>query len=509
MFPLFQRCGGVLLLTAVSLEAQEIVAEPNLQLFTVMAAIHAAGYDAGADSRELRSVRAEVRQELARRNPSSLTALREFYQSHRLFDPARDLSQYVSLALFLSTPPSFELQLSPANLPPDVADLQEMVPLLAAFYREADVAALWTRHLPAMEQESERYRELLARVIRETNGYLRLDTSGYFNRRFAIYLSPLGAPNQTDARSYGNNYYIVVSPSAELPEEEIRHGWLHYLLDPLPFRHPRVIESKAELRKLTERAPALDPSFRTSFSLLVNESLIRAIQARRSGKDLPAKRRAVQEAMEEGLLLTAYFFDAMEAFEQQPVGLRLYYPEMIDAVSVKQEQERLAKVQFRAQPARVRQENVWSPMEQMARQGEESLARADYEQARQRFEAISQQFGPQPRALYGLAIVASQRKQPELAKQYFTEAAALTADPRLKAWSHIYLGRIHDLEGDREAARAAYSAALAVGDASPDTRAAAEKGLQEGFSPAGAVGSPRPEKQQKTRQRIPLGKQGG
>ena len=36
----------------VYLRAQEIVAEPNLQLFTVLAAINAAGYDAGMERPE-------------------------------------------------------------------------------------------------------------------------------------------------------------------------------------------------------------------------------------------------------------------------------------------------------------------------------------------------------------------------------------------------------------------------------------------------------------------------
>jgi hypothetical protein len=45
------------------------------------------------------------------------------------------------------------------------------------------------------------------------------------------------------------------------------------------------------------------------------------------------------------------------------------------------------------------------------------------------------------------------------------------------AWSHIYLGRIFDLEENREQALAHYRAALQAGDPTPDTKAAAEKGL--------------------------------
>ena len=109
--------------------AQEIFAEADQTLFTVMAAINAAGYDEGSDPSEMNPVRAAVREELAGLDVPSLPALREFYRAHRLADPARDLSQYISLALLLSEPPKFELNISPVNLPPDVADLRDM-PLL-------------------------------------------------------------------------------------------------------------------------------------------------------------------------------------------------------------------------------------------------------------------------------------------------------------------------------------------------------------------------------------------
>jgi len=486
-------------------QEQTIVADPNQQLFTVLAAINLAGYDAGMERPELVPLRAAVREELAQRTIPVLADLQEFYRSHQIRDPDQNLSQYISLALFLSAPPEFALPQNPANVPLDVWDLRDLAPLLAAFYREADIAGLWAKHLPAMEQESDRYRKLLAQVILETNAYLRLDTSGYSNRGFAIYISPLAAPNQSHARSYGDDYYLVVGPSVESPEADIRHGWLHYLLDPYPYRNARIVESKADLHRITQRVPGLDPAFRGSFSLLLTESLIRAIQARRAPGDLEAKRRAAREAVEEGLYLADYFFESMATFEQQPVGMRLYFSELIDGISVRNEQNRLAGVQFRARSSQFR-ETPWNSLEEMTLRGETSIAQGEFEQALQIFDAALQQYGPQPRVLYGLAIVASQQKQPERAKEYFTQAAALSTDARTKAWSHIYLGRMLDLEGKRSEAVRAYQAALAAGDPSLDTREAAEKGIQQGFvSPSGrpAPGAETPEG--RPRQRVPLG----
>ena len=50
-------------------------------------------------------------------------------------------------------------------------------------------------------------------------------------------------------------------------------------------------------------------------------------------------------------------------------------------------------------------------------------------------------------------------------------------DSRMLAWSHIYLGRIFDIQQNRDVAMEHYRAALAAGDPSADTRAAAERGL--------------------------------
>jgi hypothetical protein len=50
-------------------------------------------------------------------------------------------------------------------------------------------------------------------------------------------------------------------------------------------------------------------------------------------------------------------------------------------------------------------------------------------------------------------------------------------DPRTLAWSHIYLGRIYDIQENRQLAMDHYHAALAAGDPAADTKAAAERGL--------------------------------
>jgi hypothetical protein len=51
------------------------------------------------------------------------------------------------------------------------------------------------------------------------------------------------------------------------------------------------------------------------------------------------------------------------------------------------------------------------------------------------------------------------------------------------AWSHIYLGRIFDLQEDRAAALDHYRAALSAGESLPEAKAAAQRGLQQAYEP--------------------------
>lgn len=482
----------------------EVVAEPNLQLFTVMAAINAAGYDDAANRPEAAPMRAAIRKELAAKNITVLPALREFYQRHRLSDPARELSQYVTLALFMGDPPKFEIESSPSNLPPEIADMGEVVPLMAEFFQQADIPALWNKYQEAMEDEADRYRAFLSKVVIETNGYLRMDSSGFYGRKFAIYINPMGAPSQTNARNYGDHYYVVVGPSAEIPEEVIRHGWLHYMLDPFPYRNVKLLESKSQLQKISERVPNLDPAFKTNFGLVVTESLIRAIQARRMKASQEEKQGMVNEAVETGNYLAAYFFDAMAVFEKQPVGMKLYYSEMIEAIPVTDEERRLAKVQFRAPIVRENNEAVFSSTEMLFRRGEDHIARGQLDEARRLYETLAKDYGPQPKALYQLGIVSALQNYPAIARDYFTQAATQSSDPHIKSWAHIYLGRMLDREGERDAAKVEYTAALEAGDPAPETRAAAQKGLDEAFIPSKVKAET--ESKEQPRVRVPLGK---
>ncbi len=456
----------------------------SLTLFSTLAAINAAGYDAGMDSplNERFKIRSQVREELAKHNIACLPELKTFYKAHKPASDTADLSQYVSFALVAAGPPNFAL---PDNVPPDVEPLKGFSELLARFYKEANLEDLWNRAQKAYLVAISQYQDAVIGTLFEANGYLR-NPSGYLGRRFQIYLDLLAAPDQVQVRSYRDDYYVVITPSSTPAVDQIRDAYLAYLLDPLSFKYSEIIKEKKPLEKFAQDAPALDLAYKDNFSLLVMKCLIKAIDSRLIHGG-PEKRQAfVNEAMREGFILTAGFADLLPAYEKQDEAFRLYYPDLLSAIDVGKEQKRLKHVQFVENvPPRV----IAPPAPMQLDPAEETLQAAeglyeqhDFENARKLFKKVFEQTtdkSMQGRAYYGLARIAVQQNKKDEALDLFQRTADATPNPAITAWAHVYLGRLAIAAGRSEEANTQFKLALAIEGASAKAREAAEKGVQD------------------------------
>ena len=99
-------------------------------------------------------------------------------------------------------------------------------------------------------------------------------------------------------------------------------------------------------------------------------------------------------------------------------------------------------------------------------------------------QELDRHTGDTARADFLLARCAVMQRNVDEARHYFEETIRLGKDPRLLAWSHIYLGRMDDLEHSRDDAVAQYQQALLNRDGQLDTKEAAERGLKEPYGPA-------------------------
>jgi hypothetical protein len=466
-------------------QAANVILESNEPLFSILAALTAAGYEPGAGAATGSDVRAELRSTLARKKPAVLPALRQFFSEHQVpGDPAAELGQYVSLALLLGPPPEYRFTVPQTDLPPDAKALAGLVPLLRKFYDQEDLIQLWVHFRGRYEAEIERSSPAVRESIARSDAYLRFPSGAYLGRTYTIYLSLLGAPEQVHARIYGMNYYLVVMPSKEPKLQEIRHQYLHFLLDPMAVKYALEINAKSKLMTFVRDAPQLASDFKEDFPLFVTECLIRAIELRMDKRPKQETQKSIEQLTAGGLVLVPYFFEALTQFEKQDASLNVVYPEMIRGIDLGQEAKRLAKVTFAPKGATGGRETApaRSEEERLLDQGDNLIFQGKYREAREVYQQVLDQVNPRSeRALFGTAVAASNLRKPDSAQEYFLKTLEVARDLRIVSWSHIYLGRLLDLQGKRQEALNQYRAASLTASSYPDALRAVQSGMQKAF----------------------------
>jgi tetratricopeptide (TPR) repeat protein len=474
---------GIFFLRAAPAQQGQLDASPTL--FTVMAAINAAGYDADLDSPNNSPLRKAVRAEIARRDVPSLARIKEFYQQHRKTNATEDLGQYISFALSINPGPDFTFR-KDADIPPDVVRMGDFSHLLAAFYKEAGIDDLWKRAQPGIDQLIAAYHSGVMNAVMQVNLYLRQPNSGFRGRRFQIFLEPLAAPGQMHTRSYGNEYTVVITPSPQPRIEEVRHAYLYYLLDPLATRNREVLERKKVLADHAQRARLLGDDYKNDFLLLVTGSLVRAVEAR-----MDHKPEAVQQALKEGFILAPYFSEALVVFEKQEQSMMLFYTPMVQAIDALKEDQRLMPVMFANQaPAPPKMETpepkaVTPPIYEALHQAEELFKAHETEKAEKLFQEAATQAADkraQGAGFYGLARIAMVNGDAEAAESLLEQTLESDPEGQVRAWALVYLGKLRLEVNDKANATQYFQKVLLVGGASDAAVKEARQGLEKSLS---------------------------
>ena len=473
--------------------SQGVTLNTNESLFTVLTALNVCGYDFELNASD--PVRSQVRDEVAKAIAASRDAqlatqsVCASYKAHELPDAGRTLAQYVSLALYLSPPPALTPTVREADLAPDAFAVLSILPPLQKWYGLVNLHAIWEQHQAQYAALVSRYHLPLSNMLFGAEMYLRLPTAtGYSGKGFTVYLDPMGPPGQTNARNYGADYYVVISPgrTSSLKMEQIRHTYLHFLLDSMAGRYPIELKRLEPLLSSVRDSP-MEVSFRTDIGLLVTECLIRAIEARTTGSvktPEEIRQEAVQSAVRQGFILTPYFYKALVRFEKDPAGVTTAYGDMLTGIDLHKEQKLAAEVKF-ASTADPEVVHLAMPTgRKLLLTAEQRLAAGDAEQAKTLAQqALDEKTDDPGNAYFILAQAAIMSRDIDGARTNFERAIDSAHETRVLAWSHIYLGRICDLQEDRQSALTHYRAALTLGASLPGAKAAAEKGIQEPYEP--------------------------
>jgi hypothetical protein len=466
-------------------------------LFTVLSAINICGYDAELAPSD--PVRIAVRGEIGRNleaSPDAKTAadaICSFYHDHQQKNDTLTLSQYVSLGLYLNPPPAFSLKGKEADVPPDVSGLLGMVPLLGKFYAAAGIHDIWQKHSDRYAELTDHFRDSLQKMTFDTELYLRMPSSSYSGRTFTIYVEPMGAPSETNARNYSLEYYVVITPgtNAAIKMDQVRHAYLHYLLDPMIGRYAGNLAELSPLMDALRLAP-MDEAFKDDPSLLTTECAIRAVEARTLNNrkaTLPEQQKAVDASMAQGFVLTEYFYEKLLSFEKDSIGFKNSLTSIIAGINVRQLVKQTQQMEF-ASASDPEILHLDRPKEgKLLSSAQERLSAGDTQTAEKLAQqALAEKTEDPGRALFILAQISLNRNI-DGARDYFEKALQATSEPRVVAWSNIYLGRIYDLEDNDEGgplrtkAVEHYKAAEGASNSLPEAKAAAEAGIQKPYAP--------------------------
>ena len=484
-------------------------------LFYVAAALNSCGYDQGLDASD--PLRHEVRDQINQAIRASAEArdahdqVCTFIDQHRLSDTGADLAQYISLALFITPPPDLTPSAEGSDLPPDASGVENILPLLRRFGQTSGLHLVWLRVRPQYDRQLAQLHDSLTKMIDDTGIYLKTPAGIAAGRRFLIVVEPLLDPAQTNARVYGADYVVVVSPvNGVIHMKEVRHAYLHFQIEPLLYARASALDRLLPFLKTVRDAP-LDYTYRSDIVALVVECMIRAVEARTMDtgvtiykipadvrrSDLEAathqhnasveaaeavRRHAVQESMADGFVLTEYFYDAFAAFERAPQSFKESIGPMVYGMDVSAELSRAKHITFN-------QASSSDVVHRTPRElrgldlAEMKLMKGDTDGAATLAQkTVDDKTGDAARANFILARVAIMHRDVPAAQHDFEETIRLSKDPRMLAWSHIYLGRIYDIQDQRDQAVTEYEAALTVRDGQPDTKLAAEKGIKQPYA---------------------------
>ena len=422
----------------------------DVRLFTVMSAINAGGFDYEAGPL-MHPVRGRVRDKLKSLNPELARRLRDFYVAHHAPNtPQREIAGYTSLALLLSDPPRFEITLPPPDIPSDVREVIGFEQVLPPFYQEAGLEQLWSEVRPEYEAEIEKYKPVVLQSVLQSQQYLRTETRMALDRQILFMPDLMSAYGLSNSRIVKNLYYLIVGP-ADSPEKNlhnVRHEYLHFLLDPIMEKNGLAIVQQQEVLKLIEDRPEVLERFGKDLRLLNTESLIEAVQLRiEQPQDIQAQLSQLYVA---GNVLIYHYYEQLEEFEKATISFPEYLPSVIQAFSLKREAARRERLSAERAAVRQKQEQEAQRARDQAERSDMLgqvgllLQKKDHAAAERLLLALRGKKPDDPPVLFSLGQIELQKQNPAAAEAFLKKVIDHpAAPPWMGAWSRVYLARAY------------------------------------------------------------------
>jgi tetratricopeptide (TPR) repeat protein len=504
-FPEFPRARVAVALVILAIAApawsqsRTVAIDRDLRLFTMMAALNTAGFNVEFGG-EYHPVRAELRKIANELDPAFVAKLRQFYESHKGGKSDElQLSKYVALALTLSGPPDFNPTLREEAMPTDAREVARFADFLKEFFVKARIPERWVLARPFYDHEAEVVGPTVRDAIRRADAYLRATSGTSTVHQMTVYVELAAPKNTVNVQNRDNEYFVLVGSSNTPRTSDIRHAYLHMSLDAALYPKMNSISNAQSLLGLIAREEGVAAEYRTDLFSMTRESLIRAVELR---LDRPGAKQTTEIAnghYRSGLLLLPYFLSALPAYEEDDNGLPAYIPTLLAGLRVKDEQKRFQDT-FHDIPLPTRSPRVvesasapsealppptpLNPMRALLAEAADAFNTGQTGKAKLAFEKLLESYDRENgTALFALAQIAGKEGDDKAARKYFDRVTrSPSAEPDIRVWAHIYLGRLDDLDCERARAIEHYQEAIKIGANTRNAQSIAKEGVAQSFS---------------------------
>lgn len=294
----------------------------DIKVFTLFAFLNHTGYDQQLRG-QYHPVRKMVRDDLQAMN---LNLLNNNYYTEKNFLPI----SYINEIRKMDGPPYFTMNQYPID------ELKDLSLHLQEFYEKANIEELYMKYKPYYDEEINKFhnQSFMANMLVKWNHFLKIHNMPSIEIQYNL-LDSHGTGYTLYRKDSENTYKITLGPEQTFSNGVISAStlgieYLHYITEPWLYNMESEIQKTSHMMSSIQQGNLATGEFYNRWDGIFRKSLVRGIHARVHEKSIRADEwDAVNYFMNEGFILTKYFYDRMAEFPTHEGDLESFINKMI------------------------------------------------------------------------------------------------------------------------------------------------------------------------------------
>jgi hypothetical protein len=314
----------------------------DVRLFTAYAFMNAAGNDGEWRKAGMHPIRIAVRKDLEGRLDSSF---QKKIENFRISHDRGSWTGYGPYALITSGPPDFQVSFDSSTSEEYCREIEKAYagfsPLLAEFYKKANIAQLWERYRPLIQAQNDLRKPFAQRALGDIISYCRLKKD-FFSRnanRIHFQSAPLLSYFTAETEKVNGDIHIIAGPQEGKPDEsEFYHEVLHHVINPLV--DDLDSNTTATFDYLFRLADSTSQNGYGQFYEGFVRTLDKVIGGKRFGESDSVVTANIMREYKLGFILCPSIYEQLKQYEASRMTFAEYFPKIVANIDVARERQR-------------------------------------------------------------------------------------------------------------------------------------------------------------------------